>query len=127
MTQQTILIVEDDKDIARSLTIRLKAAGYEVVNAFDAVLAMSAATKHRPDLAVLDVNMPGGDGFAVGQRLIDSATTAGVQLIYITASRRPGLREKAAELGAVGFFEKPYDASELVAAIDSALKSERAA
>jgi len=119
--QKKILVVEDDKRIVMALTIRLKGKGYDVVAAYDAVMAMSIAMHHRPDLVLLDISMPGGNGFMVAQRLRNEASMAGVPLMFLTASKQPGLREQARDLGAVGFFEKPYEAEELLTAIDGAL------
>ena len=116
-----ILIVEDDKKLVAALTIRLKAAGYEVIAATDAVMAGSMAVKNCPDLVLLDISMPGGNGFMVAERLQNSTVTMGVPMIFLTASKQPGLREKARDLGAVGFFEKPYDAEALLAVIRQSL------
>jgi len=119
--KKKILVVEDDKRIVMALAVRLKGKGYNVVAAYDAVMAMSIAMQHRPDLVLLDISMPGGNGFMVAKRLQNEATTAGIPLIFLTASKQPGLRENAQDLGAVGFFEKPYEAEDLLAAIDGAL------
>lgn len=116
-----ILVVEDDLKIARALAVRLKANGYEVFAAHDAVMAPTVAAKHQPDLILLDISMPGGDGFLVAERLQHIVNTAGTPFIFITASKKPGLRDQAMELGAADFFEKPYDADELLKAIDLAL------
>ena len=116
-----ILIVEDDKSIVMALTVRLRAAGYAVIVAFDAVMALGTALKHRPNLVLLDISMPGGNGFMVAERLQNSSLTAGVPMLFLTASKQPGLRERAQEVGAVGFFEKPYEATELLDAIAKAL------
>ncbi len=121
MKVKKVLVVEDDKKISTALAVRLRAAGYEVVAAYDAVLAVTIAVKHRPDLILLDISMPGGDGFAVAEKVQNLASTVGVPMIFLTASKQPGLREKAMELGAVGFFEKPYEAADLLAAIQEAL------
>jgi DNA-binding response OmpR family regulator len=118
-----ILVVEDDKHIALALVVRLKAVGYEVVTAPDAVLAVSIALKHRPDLILLDLLMPGGNGFVVAERIQDLETMLGIPCIFITASKQPGLREQARRLGAAGFFEKPFDAGELLATIRETLNS----
>ncbi len=117
-----ILVVEDDKRIVMALAIRLKAKGYDVVAAYDAVMAMSIAMQQRPDLVLLDISMPGGNGFMVADRLQNETTTAGVPMIFLTASKQPGLPERARDVGAVGFFTKPYEAVELLAAIDGALE-----
>ncbi len=121
-----ILIVEDDQKISQVLAIRLRAAGYEVAAAYDAVMASSAAVKSRPDLVILDISMPGGDGFQVAERIQLLGATAGVPMIFITASKKPEFRQKALALGAAGFFEKPYEPEELLAAVHSALGEPKA-
>jgi DNA-binding response OmpR family regulator len=92
-----------------------------VITAPDAVLAVSMALKHRPDLVVLDILMPGGNGFLVAERIQDLEAMLGVPCIFLTASKQPGLRDHARRLGAAGFFEKPYDAGELLATIRETL------
>ena len=116
-----VLIVEDDKKISMALTIRLKSKGYEVLTAFDALSGVSVAVKNRPDMILLDVMMPAGGGFSVAERLRALAQTAMTPIIFLTASKRPGLEEKAEELSAVAFFEKPYDAESLLKTIDETL------
>ena len=121
----TLLIVEDDADIRRSLSIRLGAGGYRVVGASNPASAMSTAEREHPDLIVLDVLLPGGDGFAVAARMRAFPTLETTPLIFLTASRRPEYRRRAEELGAVGFFEKPYEAAELIDRIDEVLGVKR--
>ena|SRR5450432_1481620 len=110
-----ILIVEDDQNIAEALSIRLKAAGYEVIVAPDAMNGVAAARKTQPDLALLDISIPAGTGFTVAEKVRELVATA-TPLIFLTGSKQPGLREQAQNLGAA-FFEKPYDAEELLGAI----------
>jgi CheY-like chemotaxis protein len=119
--QPTILVVEDDNRIIEILKIRLQAAGYRVSTARDAVLAVLMATKLRPDLILLDIVLPGDNGLLVAKRLQNTAATADIPLMFLTASSQPGLQEQAMALGAVGFFEKPYEAEQLLASIDEAL------
>jgi DNA-binding response OmpR family regulator len=64
-----ILIVEDDQNIAKALAIRLKSAGYEVTVAPDAMTGVAAATKIQPDLALLDISVPAGNGFIVAEKI----------------------------------------------------------
>jgi CheY-like chemotaxis protein len=68
----------------------------------------------------LDISMPGGSGFSVVERLQRILPTR-TPFIFLTASKQPGLREQAQELGAAGFFEKPYEAEELLLAIKDIL------
>ena len=118
-----ILIVEDDPKISLALSVRLKAQGYEVSTADNAISATSAASKAQPDLLLLDISMPGGNGFMAVELLQRNDITADIPFIFLTASKQPGLREKALELGASAFFEKPYDAEQLLAAVEQALPS----
>ena len=118
-----ILIVEDDQDIAKALSIRLKNAGYEVSIAPDALTAVETAVKKAPDLVLLDISLPAGNGFTVAERIQSLIPTA-TPLIFLTASKKPGLREKAKELGASAFFHKPYQADDLLGAIQLALVGE---
>ena len=115
-----VLIVEDDKRIAKAIGLRLASSGYTTECAYDAVTAMILAKKHPPDLALIDISLPGGDGFTVTERLRLNADTSNTPVIYITASRQPGLRERARKLGAVDFLEKPFNAQQLLQAIDDA-------
>jgi len=115
-----ILIMEDDRKIAAALAIRLEAAGYEVLTAPDGFRGLKLALNDRPDLLLMDIWMPVGTGFSVAKRL-QSLGLTGIPIIFITASKLKGLRESARELGAVGFFEKPYDPQQLLAAVAQAL------
>ena len=115
-----ILIVEDDRKIATAIAVRLKAEGFEVEIAMDAVMGVSTARRVEPDLVILDISMPAGDGFIVAERLRGLVQTMSTPFIFLTASKQPGLRERAREMGA-DFLEKPYEAAELVATVKNAL------
>lgn len=118
---KTLLLVEDDANITLALGIRLKAAGYTVVTAPDAVHAMNQAVRHTPDVILLDVNLPGGNGFLVAERLRASPATATTPIVFITASKQPGLHEKAHAVGHATLIEKPFSAAQLLEAIDACL------
>lgn len=122
-----ILVVDDDQDICRALMLRLKGAGYDVSIAHDGLGGMTAAVRDRPDLAILDISMPAGDGFSLADRMQRLPETAGTPIIFATASRRPGLRQKAREVHAHAFIEKPFVAAEVLTAIELALKRKQPA
>lgn len=117
----TILVVEDDAKISLAMSLRLKSVGYSVVTAQDVPSALMVARKVEPDLALLDISIPGGDGFDVAERLRDKVLAKHVPIVFITASKQSGLRDKARRLGAAGFLEKPFKASQLLEAIDDAI------
>ena len=111
-----ILIVEDDTRIALALSHRVKQAGYETIVAYDALTGLNSAVKIRPDLVLLDISMPAGNGFAVAER-IQALLPAPTPIIFMTASKQTGLVSKAEQMGAVGFFEKPYNPERLMDAM----------
>jgi CheY-like chemotaxis protein len=117
----TILMVEDDPKIVLAFGVRLKAMGYTVFTASDAVSAVPMLRKCQPDLVLLDISLPGGDGFMVAERLRILQHSRSTPVIFITASKRPDLRERAQRLGAAAFLEKPFDAHQLAQAIEAAL------
>ena len=118
---KTVLLVDDDNTILLGTGVRLKSMGYTVYAAKDAVNAISAVRKNNPDVIVLDVSLPAGDGFMVAERLQKLISTATTPIIFVTASEKPGLRERAMKAGAVAFLKKPFDATTLADAIESAL------
>jgi DNA-binding response OmpR family regulator len=113
-----ILIVEDDQKIAMALVIRLKANGYNASIAPDAIAGASQARVLKPDLILLDISLPGGDGFQLAETFLRMPETNGTPVIFITASKNPELMQKVMELGAIGLFEKPFDTEKLLGSID---------
>ncbi len=112
-----ILIVEDDKNIAKALQVRFTAYGYEVATTFDASMASTTAHNFSPDLILLDITLPDGDGFDLADEFQQIHNTAGVPFVIITASKKPELRIRAMEAGASDFFEKPFDSGQLMGAV----------
>ena len=119
--KKRILVVEDDQAISKALMFRLSSAGYEVISAFDAITGMAAAAKEKPDVAILDISMPGGNGLDLAERMQNLGKTAGVPFIVITASKKYSLRQRALDLGAKAFIEKPYDPGKLLGAVRECL------
>ena len=121
MKGNKILIIEDDHDIRRGLNVRLRASDYETAFASDAVMALSIAKKEAPDLILLDLGLPGGDGFLVLERMKNIASLACTPVIVVSA-RDPKTNEKRAlDAGAEAFFQKPVDNNDLLVAIQRAL------
>ena len=123
MNKNKILIVEDDQDMVRAMGVRLRAQGYNLAVARDAIYAISMARKENPDLIVLDLGLPGGDGFQVMERLKSLPDLMLVPVIVVTA-RDPKMNEELAlQAGAYAFFQKPYEPGEFHMAIQNALFS----
>jgi len=120
--KKKILIVDDERDIVKALMIRLHGAGYDVVTAFDGAQGVFMAHKEKPDLILLDIRMPAGNGFSVAQRLKRSIHTFTIPVIFLTGSPEKNAEEKAMALGARFYIKKPYDPEELLDAIKRALE-----
>jgi DNA-binding response OmpR family regulator len=121
MEKKKILVVEDERDIVKALTIRLQGAGYDVVAAFDGAQGVFMAHKEKPDLVILDIRMPAGDGFSVADRLKRSGHTLSIPIIFLTGSPEANSEEKAMKSGARFYIKKPYDPEELLDAVRRAL------
>jgi len=116
-----ILIIEDDPNLRRGMNLRLRANGYETALAEDGVSAVSVARAERPDLALVDIGLPGGDGFSVMRRLQSLASTAGMPMIVITGRDPLTAWPNAEALGAMTLLQKPVDTVKLLATIAEAL------
>jgi DNA-binding response OmpR family regulator len=125
MTGKKLLVVDDDTDIVRAMSTRLRAHGYQVVLAPDAVAAISTARAEKPDLIILDIGLPGGDGFVVLERLKGVSELALIPVIVLSARHPTPNRDQALHAGAQAFFQKPVDIDEFLAAIRKALGEPR--
>ena len=122
MDQNKILIIEDDLDLRRGLNLRLRAGNYDTAFAADAVMALSIAKKEAPDLILLDLGLPGGDGFLVLERMKSIASLACTPVIVLSARDPKANEKRALDAGADAFFQKPVDNEVLMTAIQRALR-----
>jgi CheY-like chemotaxis protein len=120
MAKTKVLVVDDEEDFAKALRIRLKANGYDVVLAHDSVQAIMMANLERPDLILLDIMIPGEDGFFVTEQLKQSQATQHIPILFLTGV--PGGERRAHQLGASGYIMKPYHPEMLLETIQRALK-----
>jgi DNA-binding response OmpR family regulator len=121
MENPKILIVDDDPDLRRALKIRLRANHYDTVQASDGYSAISVAQKEKPNLIILDLGLPAGDGYVVLERLQDSDTLSGIPVIVLTARDPQSNEQKTLQAGAAAFFQKPADNNELLDVIRATL------
>jgi DNA-binding response OmpR family regulator len=121
MMKTTILIVDDDQDIRKLLGHRLKADGFVPIFAGDAIAAVNQARKERPDLILLDLMLPAGDGYVVMERLKAMPALEGVPVIVVSARDPAAEHERASDAGVDAYFRKPFDYAELLSAIRKAL------
>jgi diguanylate cyclase (GGDEF)-like protein len=119
---ETILVVDDDPDIARFVEVNLRSAGYDVAVAGDGEEALEKAAELRPDLVLLDVMMPRIDGFEVAQRLRKNPQTANTSIIMLTAKALSADKVTGLQSGADDYIIKPFDPIELLARVKGTLR-----
>jgi diguanylate cyclase (GGDEF)-like protein len=119
---ETVLVVDDDPDIARFVEVNLRSAGYDVAVAGDGMEALEKATELHPDLVLLDVMMPRIDGFEVAQRLRKNPQTANASIIMLTAKALSADKVTGLQAGADDYIIKPFDPIELLARVKGTLR-----
>ena len=119
---QRILIIEDEPDIADLVGFNLQRAGYEVSKAYDGITGTAAALQERPDLIVLDLMLPGRDGYAVFSELRRDPRTTSIPVIMLTARAQTQDRIQGLEAGADDYLTKPFSPKELVLRVQAILK-----
>lgn len=121
-----ILIVDDDREIARGLDLRFRAADFETAMAHDGQAGLEAIAQRRPDIMILDIRMPVMDGMTVLARMRDDDSTKEIPVIVLSASVIDQARCKTLDLGARCFVEKPFDARQLLQTVQMVLEEARA-
>jgi DNA-binding response OmpR family regulator len=121
MANSKIMIVDDDPDLRQALRLRLRANDYDTVNAVDGYSAIALAYKERPDLIILDLGLPAGDGFVVLERLQKDDKLSAIPVIVLTARDPQSSERRALQSGATAFFQKPADNAELIDMIRASL------
>jgi two-component system, OmpR family, response regulator len=116
-----ILIVDDEPAIRLLCRVNLQADGFAVKEAPDGAAAIEMAREWQPDLILLDVMMPGEDGFAVAERIRDDPVLSAVRVMFLTARADIGDNERARGSGVVGHITKPFNPSSLSDEVRSAL------
>ena len=117
-----ILVVEDNELNREVIVRRLRKAGYAVVTAGDGRQALLVAEAERPDLVIMDMNLPVMDGFEATRRLKGSEATRGIPVIALTALVMPGDRDRCLEAGCDDYDVKPMEFPRLLSKIQSLLK-----
>jgi len=110
----TVLLADDDKVQTLMLSAQLRAKGYKVDAAFDATQTFTSAIRTQPDVIVLDIQMPGGTGMVVLERLKASTKTSHIPVIMLSGSTDPQADLAARIRGADAFLSKPVDVDELL-------------
>lgn len=116
-----VLVVDDEPDVLLLCRLNLEQRGHEVLEAADGDAALELARSGRPDLVVLDLMLPGIDGYQVLQALGAGEETSGVPVLVLTAKSLQADRERSRQLGAAAFLTKPFLPDELCDMVDAVL------
>jgi DNA-binding response OmpR family regulator len=119
---RTILVIDDEPELVKLLDYNLSKAGYLVLSARDGESGLAAARKHAPDAIILDVMMPGLDGWEVCKRLRQDPSTSALPVLMLTAKADEGDRVLGLELGADDYVGKPFGVRELLARVKALLR-----
>jgi len=125
MGNKKLLILDDDPDVRLGLHVRLKANHYDVILAADGMASISEARKHMPDLIILDLGLPAGDGFSVMERLKANDALSLIPVIVVSARDRDANMDRALKAGAKAILQKPVENAEFLAVIRRVLGGPR--
>lgn len=116
-----ILVADDEPDIVDTLKIRLEAADFKVITAYDGLEALNKAREEQPDLIILDVMLPKLDGFQVSRLIKFDEKYKGTPILMLTARTQEKDKVTGLKTGADAYLTKPYDPQELMATVKSLL------
>ncbi|HTB85749.1 MAG TPA: response regulator [Candidatus Sulfotelmatobacter sp.] len=125
--QKTILVVDDNEIVIKTITLKLQGSGYRVVSAMDGSEAVALARRENPDLILLDISFPPEvtgvpwDGFRIMEWFHRLDTAKKIPIIIITGSEDPKTKERATQSGAVAFFQKPIEHDYLLKVVRATL------
>jgi len=122
MSGYRILIIDDSEDIHNVLGAYLKFSGFEVLHAGNGAEGLEILNRERPDLVLLDIQMPILDGFGVLEQIKGRRNLASIPVIFLSSLDRPNLKVKGLHMGADDYVVKPFDQAELMARVTVALR-----
>ena len=117
--KKKILVVDDEAQIVRLLSLRLQANNYDVVVAYDGYQCVQMTQEENPDLILLDIKMPLGGGIKAFETLRKNTNTENIPVIFITAFPSVEIKKQVIDMGAEGFIAKPFSSEELLEKIRS--------
>jgi DNA-binding response OmpR family regulator len=117
-----VLVIDDEAPIRLLCRVNLEAEGMEVLEAADGPSGLAKARAERPDLVLLDVMMPGLDGWGVAEQLLEDDETAGIPIIFLTARAEFRDRARGLDIGGVDYITKPFNPVELAPLVRNLLE-----
>ncbi len=119
-----ILIVDDEPDIVEAVKMRLENYGYDIIKAINGLEAIEKSKTEKPDLIILDVMMPGLDGFEVCRRIRHDPETSSIPIIFLTVAGGAEHRQRGLQAGAQVYIAKPFESEILVDEVKKLLKEQ---
>jgi DNA-binding response OmpR family regulator len=116
-----VLVIDDEAPIRLLCRVNLEAEGMEVLEAADGPAGLDAARAELPDVVLLDVMMPGLDGWRVAEELLDDPSTTGIPIVFLTARAELRDRARGIDLGGVDYITKPFNPVELAPMVNDLL------
>jgi two-component system cell cycle response regulator DivK len=126
MSDYTVLIVEDNPNNRMIMRDMMEVQGHRTLEAVDGPAGLDMAVRHRPDLILMDVQLPGMDGYEVTRRLKAQEETKGIPIIAVTSFAMKGEEDRAREAGCDAYLSKPIDIHKLVETVKSFLDTKDA-
>jgi two-component system cell cycle response regulator DivK len=123
--QSKVLVIEDNEQNMYLVTFILEKSGYRVIQARDGQAGIALARQTKPDLILLDIQLPVMDGYAVARELGQNRELEGVPIVAVTSYAMAGDRERVLAAGCVGYIEKPINPATFVAEIKQYLPASR--
>lgn len=124
MAQRKILIVEDEESLLKLESILLTTRGYRVKGVVDGLSALQEIETDKPDLVLLDIMMPGIDGFEVCQRIKENPLTSDIPVVMLTAKKSSADQARGLEVGADAYITKPFKSGKIVEIVEGLLKKD---
>jgi CheY-like chemotaxis protein len=119
----SVLLVDDERALRTVLRTRLKLAGYRVVESDSGEDALEVLEREQPDVVLLDLRLPGIDGWGVLEQLRQSGRLAGLRVVAVTAHGGPEVAGRAKALGCRAVLQKPFSLRELVSTLDEIIRT----
>lgn len=116
-----VLVIEDNKQNMYMITYLLESYGYEVIQSFSGKDGISNAKEKKPDVILLDIQLPEMDGYTIAHELKKNEELKSTPIIAVTSYAMPGDKEKAMEAGAIGYIEKPINPDTFVSQMEAFL------
>ena len=116
-----VLVIDDEAPIRLLCRVNLEAEGMQVIEAADGPTGLEAARTSMPDVILLDVMMPGLDGWQVAEELLDDVTTSGIPIVFLTARAELRDRARGLDVGGIDYVTKPFNPIELASLVRNLL------